>query len=353
MDDFLGKRFRIICPKIIYTILKNQALLPYCKKIKIVGFWDFDGKVQPIKDFIKDISIDFVHYEWPRSLLNFDHSLGKFHIFTFMEAVSLRLVMDMAAETPMSTLWLNKMVELLKYLKIELVDCDHMDAFVSVTQKDARFLSNLNPNRVNNVLNHGVTFEEFCLPDTLPEGNTIAYVGNFRHYPNEDAMLYFMKEIWPLIQRQAPGVKIYMVGANPTEKIKLYADNHNIFVTGSVKDIRPYIQKASVCIAPLVTGAGLRGKVIQYAALKRPFVATSIAVEDLVFEDGIDYFRADDPESFAQKVIHLLENPLIASEMAQSAYQKALFNYDNEHLVDFLQRIYSNLENENLELINL
>jgi glycosyltransferase involved in cell wall biosynthesis len=108
--------------------------------------------------------------------------------------------------------------------------------------------------------------------------------------------------------------------------------------------VRPYIQKAAVCIAPLVSGAGLRGKVIEYAALRRPFVATSIAVEDLVFQDGRDFLRADAAQDFSQRIIGLLRDPERAREMAASAYETARSNYDTPRLVEFLERFYSYLE---------
>ena len=91
-----------------------------------------------------------------------------------------------------------------------------------------------------------------------------------------------------VFEKEIPDVRIYLVGANPSEKITRLADGQRIFiVTGKVPDIRPYIQKASICIAPLITGAGLRGKVIEYAALHRTFVATALATTDLAFEDGL------------------------------------------------------------------
>ena len=141
-----------------------------------------------------------------------------------------------------------------------------------------------------------------------------------------------------------PKARIYLIGANPPKKIRNLDNGKNVFVTGEVPDVRPYIQKAAVCIAPLISGAGLRGKVIEYAALRRTFVATSIATTDLVFRDNIDYFCADTAEDFSQKLTLLLNDSLKAKQMAISAYETAFNHYDTGHLIKNLTRFYKHLE---------
>ena len=119
------------------------------------------------------------------------------------------------------------------------------------------------------------------------------------------------------------------MGAHPPAELQRYHDGAGVVVTGRVPDVRPYVQKAAVCIAPLVSGAGLRTKVVQYAALRRPCVATSIAVEDLGFADGRDVFVADAPDAFADRVVELLLDPARAAALVACARQRALEVYDN------------------------
>ena len=114
-------------------------------------------------------------------------------------------------------------------------------------------------------------------------------------------------------------------------------------VTGYVDDIRPFIQKAAVCIAPLISGAGLRTKVVQYAALRRPSVVTPIAAEDLLFETDRELCVADGADSFARQVIALLRDPALAATIAERAYERAVREYDNvniaEHGLNTLYRL--------------
>jgi len=323
-------------------LLKKVA--PYCCSIQKVPHLEFGGNQAEIHKWLNGMRMDIVHYEWPLSLLNYDPTFGEFHIFTYMEAVSLRLIMDLQCIEPLSKVWLDKFTELIFNLRIELADASLLDARIAVTIKDGDFFKNLFSNQEYAVLNHGLTFDEFVIPDVEPEPNTLVFVGNYKHPPNEEAMTYFFKEIWEGIRKEVPEVRIYLVGMNPSKQIKSLVDDRHIFVTGSVPDVRTYIQKATICIAPLISGAGLRGKVIEYAALRRTFVGTSIAATDLVFRDGIDYLCADTAADFTQKIVQLLKNKEMARQMGISAFETARKNYDTRRLTGFLNRLYNRLE---------
>ncbi|MFH1998100.1 MAG: glycosyltransferase family 4 protein [Planctomycetota bacterium] len=335
----------------LYTwYIKNRdkaaldSLKPYCKEIVGVPYKDFkEGDSLRLKELIGNTPFDVVHYEWPRSVLHYKPDLGKHHIFTYMEAVSLRLIMDMSREKPLGAQWTAKMIELIKKIKIEVLDSQAMDAHIVVTQKDGEFLSRFNADHPYYIVNHGINLDEFCLPDVSPDANTIVFVGNYGHYPNEDAVIFFFNHIHHRVREKIPDLKVYIVGATPTEKVQAFHNNKDVFVTGTVKDIRPFIQKASVSIAPLITGAGLRSKVVQYSALRRICVATSIAATDLTYEDGKDIFIADDPELFAERIVFLLQNPDAACTMSEKAYVKSRERYDNCRSISELYSLYNQL----------
>jgi glycosyltransferase involved in cell wall biosynthesis len=316
----------------------------YCKSVQTIPYWKFGNNQNEIKAWLKDVQMDVVHYEWPRSLENYDATFGKVQIFTYMEAVSLRLLMDIECTEPLSIKWVEKFAELLYALRIEVVDAAKLTERIAVTTKDAEFFSSIYPYQSYAVLHHGITFKEFSLPDIKPDPHTLIFVGNYGHYPNADAMEFFLKNSWPIICQEIPDVKLYLVGPNPPNQLTDIADGKQIIVTGGVPDIRPYIQKASIGIAPLINGAGMRGKVIDYAAMQRTFVATSIAVTDMAFKDEVDFYCADDAQNFAQRTITLLRDHEAAKKMAASAYKTAYLNYDNYRLTDQLVKLYESLE---------
>jgi glycosyltransferase involved in cell wall biosynthesis len=317
---------------------------PYCHSIQTIPYWQFGGNQSKIRQWLNGTEMDVVHFEWPHSLENYDPGFGKAQIFTYMEAVSLRLMMDIDRLPPLSVAWLDKFSELVYALRLELADAAQVSARIAVTTKDGEFFRALYPFQSYTILNHGLTFEEFELPDTEPEPHTLVFVGNYAHYPNVDAMEFFFNEMWPTIVDEVPDARIYLVGSNPPEQLTRHADGQHVFVTGGVPDIRPYVQKASIGIAPLISGAGMRGKVIDYAALRRTFVSTSLAVTDLVFKDKVDFYCADTAREFVLKIITLLKDDKLAAQMSASAFLTAKQNYDNYRLTDFLVRLYEHLE---------
>lgn len=321
-----------------------ETLKPFCHNIKGVSLDEFErGYVADLQQLIADTPIDIVYYEWPRSLIYYDPKLGRRHIFTYHESVSLSRCIALRTEQLLSDQWLSLMLDLLKALRMEVVDTDGMDGWVVNTPTDGEFLGRFTSGKQYTVISTSIKMSEFCLPDRAPEKASLTFVGSFRHLPNEDAMLFFREKIYRLVKAQVPELKVYIVGAYPSERIRALHDHKHIFVTGMVDDIRPYIQRATVCIAPLISGAGIRGKVNQYAALKRVCVSTSIGAVDLVYEDGRDIFIADDPSIFAERIITLLQNPDLAQRMGLAAYEKAKDTYDLQQAAESLRRLNANL----------
>lgn len=323
-------------------------LEPYCRKLRGFSYEDLEGGcVAKLLELIDHQPVDIVHYEWPRSLNNFDRRLGRHHIFTHMEVVSCSLWMDLRRMKPLSPEWLTRFAQLCNMLQIEVVDAARVDCQIVVTAKDGDFLSRFVAGHSYYVVNHGITRSEFEMPEHAAEPDTLVFTGNFSHYPNVDAVHFFMREIRPAILAAVPALHVWLVGAHPPAGLQHYHDGTSVFVTGYVPDVRPYIQKASLCIAPLVSGAGLRTKVVQYAALRRPSVVTSIAAEDLVFEDRKEICIADQPDVFAARVIELLRNPTLAAEIAARARNRAMECYDNNQIAkQDLGSLYGLLDQE-------
>lgn len=151
------------------------------------------------------------------------------------------------------------------------------------------------------------------LPSSLLESSqkshdcrAIVFVGGLGPSFNQDAALHFGKEIFPLIKRRLPEAKFYIVGANPPEHIKNLENYEGIFVTGTVPDVRPYIARAAVYVAPIRYSGGVKSKIIEALSMGKAIVASSIALEGLP-DLGEGVFRIqDDPESFADEVVRLL-----------------------------------------------
>ena len=133
----------------------------------------------------------------------------------------------------------------------------------------------------------------------------LLFVGGFRHPPNVDAVLWFAREVFPRIRAVRPEVEFHCVGGDVPHEIERLADIPGVRIHGHVPDLQPRLDGARVSIAPLRSGAGVKGKVHQAMAHGLPVVATSAAVEGMHLRDGEDVLVADDAAAFADAVRRL------------------------------------------------
>lgn len=176
-------------------------------------------------------------------------------------------------------------------------------------------------------------------PINLLGKKDILFVGGFNHRPNEDAVIWFVKQIWPSISNRVPECKFIIVGSNPTEKVKSLASK-NIIVTGFVTDeeLKEYYSNCRVCVIPLRYGAGVKGKTIEAIYNKIPIVSTSIGVEGL---DEIENYIsvANNSEDFVDKVLEYYENDkLVADDVLK--YHEYLNKYFSE---EHIKKIFKSL----------
>lgn len=129
-------------------------------------------------------------------------------------------------------------------------------------------------------------------------------IGNFRHKPNLDAVLYLKKELWPAIRNELPGAELRIFGAYPSRKVKQWHDpSAGFLVKGRAKDAKTELSKARVCLAPLRFGAGLKGKLVESMQCGTPSVTTSVGAEGINGEFPWPGDITDDPQTFVQSAI--------------------------------------------------
>ncbi len=138
----------------------------------------------------------------------------------------------------------------------------------------------------------------------------ICFLGGFLHSPNVDAVKYFVKNIWSLVQSMLPDVCFYIVGSHPPEEIRELA-NENIIVTGHVPCLEEYFNRCRVSIAPLRYGAGVKGKIVSSLSYGVPCVASSVAAEGMGLSHEQNVMIADDTTTFAEAIVKLYTDELL------------------------------------------
>jgi sugar transferase (PEP-CTERM/EpsH1 system associated) len=170
--------------------------------------------------------------------------------------------------------------------------------------------------RVHGILNGVDT--QFFDPNSsgiekLNEQIDVVFTGAMDYWANVDAVLWFSKEIWPLIRKKYPMATFYIVGGGPSSAVMALNGKHGITVTGRVKDVRPYILQSKVIVAPMQIARGIQNKVLEGMAMAKPVIATTMAIEGI--EGRNEHVRiTNDPMVFSEHVSNYMGELTNANE---------------------------------------
>jgi glycosyltransferase involved in cell wall biosynthesis len=174
---------------------------------------------------------------------------------------------------------------------------------------------------------NGVDTEYFAPGANEPDRNKLVFTGVMDYGPNEDAVVHFCEQIFPLIRRAMPDVEFWAVGSDPSARVRGLARDAGVHVTGKVDDVRPYVRSAAVFVCPLRSGAGMKNKILAAMAMRRPVVATSLSLEGLEARPDEHVLMADRADDFAAQVTRLLQDQRLAQRLGASAYELAIERY--------------------------
>jgi polysaccharide biosynthesis protein PslH len=202
--------------------------------------------------------------------------------------------------------------------RIEKYECiaNDFDMVFICSEVDREHLRKKGVQAKINIMRNGVDVHEFAPEKSRLEENRIIFTGNMPYYANYDAAIYFTKEIFPLVLKEIPEAKFYIVGQNPPYRVRLLASD-NVRVTGFVKDIKEEYLKSVINVAPMRFGAGTLNKIIESLVLGVPVIATPIAIEG--FPDKLKEMItvASDSKEFAKIIIKFLKFPTLREEFMQ------------------------------------
>ena len=220
------------------------------------------------------------------------------------------------------------------------------DRIVVMTGQDRRTLSRIIPSSKLRTVSTGVDLEHF-LPDLPPaprSAERLVYVGHYPHYPNEDAVVRFCRRIWPCIRERRPSVKFSIVGSKPTSALRAAAHGQpGVTITGMVADVKPYLAEATVFVAPIRLGRGIKGKILEAFAMGLPVVTTRRAAAGIAAQPGRDLLVADSDAAFADAVVRLLESPRLREEIGANGRRFVSGRYDWRRLSGELGQVYDEL----------
>ncbi len=236
-------------------------------------------------------------------------------------------------------------LELSKVRRYESKVVADFDKVIVMSEPIKEFLARLSSRENIGVVRVGVDTDYFSSDNTQRVKNRIVFMGTMTFYQNVDAILYFYKDILPLIKKEIPDVSLTLVGGNPPDVIRRLENDPLISVTGYVDDVRPYLASASVFISPLRITTGLHVKILEAMAAGLPVVATSRSFEGSLAKNGRDVLIADTADDFAGQVIRLLTDDDLHKTISTSGQNLVKEHYSVTNSADDLEKIYKEIAN--------
>ena len=156
---------------------------------------------------------------------------------------------------------------------------------------------------------NGVDLTYFKTRVLEPATPTVIFTGAMDYFPNCDAVIFFCRTVWPLVIDKVPEARFLIVGSRPVAAIRRLHGHHGVIVTGTVPDVRPYLDSASVAVVPLRISRGIQNKALEALAAGRPVVMTQQAAAGLKAIADLPVTVASEPRAFADGVIAWLCAP--------------------------------------------
>jgi glycosyltransferase involved in cell wall biosynthesis len=195
-------------------------------------------------------------------------------------------------------------------------------------------------NRIQEGLRAGIDVERFAFRPVGRETDTMLFLGSFRHVPNLTAIEWFVRHVLPRIVERHANARLVVVGSDSPPRDLFEKAGSSVELVGFVEDIRTELARRAVFVCPILSGSGVRVKLLEAFASGIPVVSTRVGAEGLAREDGDLCALADDPESFAAKVVEILKSPETARGMVERARREVEANWDMPVLTRRLEESY-------------
>lgn len=244
----------------------------------------------------------------------------------------------------------GKLLHSIEYRKLRAFESDfarRFDRVLYISQHDVTAAGPDMPLDKVFINPHGVDCVYFAPDPTVPKrANSLIFTGNMSYTPNVDAALYFYQEIFPLVQARIPDVTLSIVGTDPAPEIRALNQDAAVHVTGRIPDLREYMNRSQVVVAPIRIGAGLQNKVLEGMSMGLPMVATPVANEGIQANDGNNILIANDSRSFAESILGLLDDPDRRTQLGGAARNFIVQNWTWEAHFYNLEQMFVSLVNE-------
>jgi glycosyltransferase involved in cell wall biosynthesis len=237
--------------------------------------------------------------------------------------------------------YLTNMAKRLKRYELEVAQ--RSDALIPISEWDASYFREHGLQKASLTIPAGLSLENYHQTE-LPDGPSIFFIGALDWLPNQEGLSWFLNNVFDRLLSELPVLRFHVAGRNAPAHFERKLKHPNISYHGEVEDALSFIQSYRVMVVPLLTGSGIRVKILEGMALGRPVVTTTLGIEGIPAINRQNVVVVDDPNLFGSQLIKLLADPQEQERMLTEARDFVSRYYDTFELSKRLSQFYKTEE---------
>ncbi|HSW96461.1 MAG TPA: glycosyltransferase family 4 protein [Candidatus Saccharimonadales bacterium] len=236
----------------------------------------------------------------------------------------------------------------LKLKKLEIQAIKRIEHLSVCSLVDKEYFQKYIPKKDITVIPNGVnvSYYNYTNKTIQKKNNIVLFMGLLSYFPNDEGLQYYFSEIHPAVKTIIKNYEFHIIGKDAQQWLKEKAKNDtSIKLFGFVNDTRQYIAKATICIAPLLSGSGTRLKILEYMAMRKAIVATPKSAEGIEIKNEKNILIAKNTNEFIQSILKLFNNQKIRDDLGINAEKLIKDKYDWDSIGSNLNNMYEHLNN--------
>lgn len=244
--------------------------------------------------------------------------------------------MALATKNPLKRWYLKKLALALRLYELEMVN--KFDGIACIAGSDAEYFRENGCRRPITVVPFGI--EPRQNDDIEEEPNTLFHIGSMDWRPNEEGIRWFLSDVWPLVHSQLPKLHLYLAGRKMPQDL-MQMEMEGVTVVGEVEDAYSFMASKQINIVPLLSGSGIRVKIIEAMSMGKTVISTSVGHCGIETEGDSNLLTANTPRDFVEQLRRCYEEPTLCKTIGDNARRHIAENYDNDKLARRLGELYS------------
>lgn len=230
-----------------------------------------------------------------------------------------------------------------RILIMELSISTQVNALVAISQRDEQWFKANGFNKPTISIPMGYTIPEL-INSTGLANNDICFIGSLDWIPNQEGLNWYLNNVWPRILNECPSVSFHIAGRNtPKSIVERLKKEKSVIFHGEVESATEYLSRYSILVVPILSGSGMRVKIVEGMMLGNVIVTTSIGLEGIYAANREQVIIADEPKDFTEAIIELIRIPALKNSIAKKARIFATDNFEISALTEKLEAFYKKL----------